>query len=371
MIIGINATYLSSRQKTGIENYSSLLILALLRYDQSNFYRLFSSKNIEKKILPDTKNYALHVSPFPKGWHRFRLPLSLLRHKVDLFFDPGYTVPPFISIPTVVSIHDLAHKHFPEVYTLGQINNLERSFRLAERKAAGLIFSSRCTQDDFNKFYPASKALQTVIYMGFNDKNFEFKKEKDLLHLSEPYILYVGRLEKKKNIINLIRAYVAMRHKNPDLKHHLVLCGMAGYGFEEIEKEIKQNEKFGKDIIVTGYVSDRDLPHLYAKADLFVFPSLYEGFGIPLLEAFAAKVPVAASNASSIPEVAGDSVFYFSPDKVGEIASTLSTAINDNSARKKKINTGYKSLKRFSWKSYVQQFLEFIEQIEHENSLNS
>lgn len=367
MIIGINASYLAAKNRTGVENYATLLILSLLAHDKVNTYRLFSPKYIDKKSLPKSSRWSLHISPFPKGWHRFRLPLSLLRHKVDIFFDPGYTVPPYINIPSVVPIMDLAHKYFPDAYTPSQIKDLERTFRLAQKKAGGIIFTSENTQKDFNKFYPGSKGLQKVLYMGYDQDNFTRNISKDILHLSDPYILYVGRLEKKKNIINLINAYIALRHKHTAIRHHLVLCGMPGNGHEEIEKTIKQNQKFGRDIIMTGYMPSKDLPGLYAHADLFVFPSLYEGFGIPLLEAMAAKIPIAASETSSIPEVTGEAAFYFDPKNTDNMASTLVNALTDSVGRAKRISIGNKRLKEFSWEHYASEFIDFLNQVDNEN----
>lgn len=370
MIIGINATYLAKKNKTGIENYASMLILKLLEQDKANTYRLFSPIHIDRSLLPKHANYSLHISPFPRGWHRFRLPLSLLRHKVDLFFDPGYTIPPFISVPSIITIHDLAHKYFPQAYTASQISNLERTFKLAERKAAGLIFTSQNTQNDFFKFYPGAKAQSAVIYQGYNKNEFIPGKQRDILKLEVPYILFVGRLERRKNVVNLIRAYVKMRHVNPELKHKLVLVGKESFGWDEIKKEIEINQKFGQDIIHIGYASASELPNLYACADLFVYPSLYEGFGIPILEAFASQTPVAAANTSSIPEVGGEAIYYFDPRSTDDIARVLAVAVKDKNGRKLKVAAGAKRLAEFSWEAYVTDFLSLAEKILHENRNN-
>lgn len=368
MNIGINASYLTSKNKTGVENYACLLINALLTHDQENTYSLFSPRYIDKKFLPNTHNFHLYISPFPKGWHRFRLPLSLLQHKVDLFFDPGYTVPPFISIPTIITIHDLAFKYFPEAYSSSQISLLERAFRLTEKKASGLVFISQNTQSDYKSFYPDSHALEQVIYLGYDNDNFNIDHKKDILHLDVPYILFVGRLEKRKNLQNLIRAYVKMRHQNSDIKHKLVLAGNPGHGYDEIHTEIVNNKKYGNDIIEPGYISDRDLPHLYACADLFVYPSLYEGFGIPILEAFASKTPVAVANVSSIPEIAKEGAFYFDPLDTDNIASCLVQSIKDDKGRKERVAYGTRRVKDFTWASYAKEFLSFARKVIDENS---
>ena len=372
MIIGINASYLTAKDKTGVENYASLLILALLQNDQNNHYRLFSPKYIDKRLLPVTGNYSLHISPFPRGWHRFRLPLSLLRHKVDLFFDPGYTVPPFVSVKSVITIHDLAFKYFPEAYSSAQLKTLERAFLLSQNKAAGLIFPSFNTQDDYKKFYPATQALTDVIPLGYDSRNFAEVNKKDILHLSVPYILFVGRLEKRKNLVQLVRAYTQLRHSHPELKHKLVLAGKPGYGFEDIAAEIASSKKFGKDIIVTGYMPDKDLPGLYSHADLFVYPSLYEGFGIPILEAFSSNTPVAAARCSSIPEIAGDAAYYFDPHDTSDMSKTLAQALCAQPQQKKKMIAKAKELlKKYTWDNYVDEFLVFIEKVCHESSNRS
>lgn len=365
MIIGINASYLAAKQKTGIENFSSQLILNLLEDDPINQYYLFSSRSIDKRFLPRSSNYKLFVSPFPKGWHKFRLPLSLMRHRVDIFMDPGYSAPAFISVPSVVFIHDLAFKFFPDAYSARQSRNLERTFRIAQKKAKAIIFSSQNTKTDFEKYYPGSFAIKQVLYQVYPEAVFSSQKNisKDILKLNQKYILFVGRIESRKNISNLIKAYVQLRHKYPEIKHKLVLAGKPGYGYDRIHNEIASIAKFKDDIIETGFIPETDLPHLYTKADLFVFPSLYEGFGIPLLEAFFAKTPIAASNGSSIPEIGGNAINYFNPLDAEDISLKIVEIISDSNLRKQLISNGSKRLIQFSWKKYHYGLLDVINKV--------
>jgi len=364
MIIGINASYLAFKEKTGIENFSSQLILSLLEFDQNNSYYLFSPRQIDKKCLPKTSNYKIFVSPFPRGWHRFRLPLSLIRHKVDLFFDPGYTVLPFLSIPCVAFIHDLAHKYFPDSYSASQRKNLERSFRLANKRAKAIVFASKQTQSDFNKFYPNAKGIEKIIYQGYPKENFNKTfEDQPFLKISEKYILFVGRIESRKNISNLVKAYTILRHSHPEIRHKLVLAGKPGYGHANISKQIKQVAKFSKDIIEIGYVPDKYISRLYRFSDVFVFPSLYEGFGIPILEAFAAGTPVICSNTSSIPEVAADAALYFEPNDPQDISQKIYQIISQPLIKKELIKKGKVRVKDFSWQNYCEILLNLFMEV--------
>ncbi len=363
MKIGLNASYLTKNQKTGIENYSCQIIFSLLKHDKKNEFFLFSPKPISAGILPKTDNYSLCVSPLSRGWHRFRLPLALLKNRVDVFFDPGYTVVPFTNIPCVVTIHDLAHRIYPEYYSNSEIRAQKWAFHFAAKKARGLVFTSKNTLNDFEKYYPNSHAVKKVIYQGYNRQDFDISNDKDVLKLNSPYILFVGRLEMRKNIVNIIRSYVIFRHKNPELSHKLVLCGRPGFGYDKISREISSSEKFSRDIIELGFVDQKNLPHIYRNAVLLFFPSNYEGFGIPILEAFASRLPVVTSHSSSLPEIAGDAAIYCDNSDTENMADALIKTVLDQNIRRKLIKLGSLRLNKFSWKFAADSLISLFEDI--------
>ncbi len=372
MKIGINSTYISQKNKTGIENYSTAVILKLLEYDKENFYSLFSQLKLESNIIKNNPKVQIFQSSFTRGWHTFRLPLSLLRHPVDIFFDPGYTIPPFVKIPTISVVHDLAFKHFPNAYSKSQLISQNASFELLSKNASGIIFTSLNTKKDFFEFYPSFVGRSKVLYQSYDNdlyssQNFAKKLPKNI---PNKYILSIGRLEKRKNIVNLVKSYIKMRQSNPSISEKLLLIGMPGFGYEEISKEISKSGKYKDDIIELGYVDKEFLPSIYSKSSLFVFPTLYEGFGIPILEAFASGVPVVCSKSSSLPEVAGNAAIFFDPENVSDIAEKIASVLKNNDLCKNMIVQGKSQLTSFTWDNLCQDLLIFFKEV-YESRNNS
>ncbi len=365
MNIGINATYLSQKNKTGIENYSSSAIYSLLENDKNNSYSLFSQLKLPDQAIKINSKIRIFYSPFMKGWHTFRLPLALLQHPVDIFFDPGYSTPPFVKIPTVSVVHDLAFKFFPDAYSKSQLSSLNNAFSKVSKNAAGIIFTSRNTQKDFFHYYPNFHGKTKVILQSYNQALFSKQNlsHKSQVNIPDKYILSIGRLEKRKNIIVLIRSYIEMRKNNPDIKEKLLLVGKAGIGYEEIKKEILASGNYKNDIIEIGYAQNNDLPSIYFHSSLFAFLSLYEGFGIPILEAFASNVPVLCSNTSSLPEVAGDAAIYTDPKNILEISKKMAEIITNNKIRDNIIQEGKKQLSKFNWGKFSSELLTFLTEV--------
>ncbi len=357
MIIGIDASQASREKKTGINYLANELILNLQKIDKKNHYLLFSDRPLPKKF--NNANAKVIVIPFKKFWHKLRLPLALLKYRPNFFLEIGYMLPAFAP-RSVCLIHDLASKHFPEAYTPIQKYLLEQTFKKALGSYA-IIFISKNSQSDFAKFYPKFQGKSYVVYPGYDKKLFKkISKQKDILHLKSRYILYLGRLEKRKNVKNLIKAYEILRRKR-DFSIKLVLAGNKGFGFAEIQREINSlDAKIKSDIIMSGYIPEKNLPHLYAGADLFVFPSFYEGFGIPILEAMACRIPVVCSKNSSMPEAAGSSVQYFDPYVPEDIAKKISNVLTNQKLRQKMIAESQKQIKKFSYEKMATSVLKVI-----------
>jgi glycosyltransferase involved in cell wall biosynthesis len=196
--------------------------------------------------------------------------------------------------------------------------------------------------------------------MGFNSESSGGTASEKIRDISEsPYILFVGRLESKKNLVNLVKAYEMLRSERR-INHRLVLVGKPGYGYEEIKKEIEAS-KFSDDIVETGFISDADRDLLNKKAELFAFPSLFEGFGYPILEAFVAGIPVVTSKISSMPEVAGHGAILVNPKKPFEIAAAMSQIINKPDLKSKLIKAGNSELSKYSWETCARATLKVLE----------
>lgn len=358
MLVGIDASQATRKKKTGIEYLASQLILNLKNFDDKNSYLLFSNSRLSDDFK--SKNFKPIFLPFRKFWHKFRLPLALLKYKPNVFLEIGYMVPNFAPKKTVCFVHDLASLVFPQAYSKKDRAILDVSFKRAT-KAAAIVFISQNTKKDFLKNFPQFKGKSYVIYPGYDDSLYQkIIKPKKILSLNEDYILYLGRLEKRKNIINLIKAYKIFRVKYK-LNHKLILAGKEGYGFNEIEAEInKLDNRFKNDIIMPGYIAEENLPHLYSNASVFVFPSFYEGFGIPILETMACGTPVVCSNSSSIPEAGGEAAKYFDPNNPSEIADSIYTVLTNPEIRSKMITDGFNQAKKFSYKKMAKEVLEVI-----------
>ena len=196
------------------------------------------------------------------------------------------------------------------------------------------------------------------MYKKINDSE-QIKQVIGKYGIKIPYIFYVGRLEKKKNTPALIEAYSIAKEENKEIKHKLVLVGDASHGYDEVKYMIREFD-LENDVIITGWIPEVDMPYIYNGASAFIFPSLYEGFGIPLLQAMACGTPIIASDAASIPEIAGDAAVLFNPNDVRLMAVSISKIILDDGLKRKLIKNGFSRVKNFSWEKCARETLSQI-----------
>jgi len=360
MIIGIDASRAVKKQRTGTENYSRNLIFTLPKIDKINSYTLFVGSDYDGGFDQFPKNFTIKIIPNKKYWTQIGLSLEMIKNKFDVLFVPSHILPTISGKRSVITIHDLAWKYFPEVYSPKEIKTQDFSIRRVIAKKAHIIVYSRSTESDLKKFYPKSATLIKFVPMGFEPEKSNSKMSDVIASkISEKYILFVGRLESKKNIINLIQAYDMLRNER-EIKEKLVLAGKPGFGYDEISEEINKS-KYKADIIETGFVSDSDRNSLYQSASIFVFPSLFEGFGFPILEAFAAGIPVVTSTISSMPEVAGNGAILINPKKPFEIAAAMSQILNKPELARKLVRSGQKELLKYSWETCAKETLSVLE----------
>ena len=293
-------------------------------------------------------------------WTHIRLSFELIKNPVDKFFASN-AVPLFSRGEIIVTIHDLGFYCNPKLYHPLELIYQRLSHRLAIKKADKIIAVSETTKKDIIKYFPGTENKIRVIYHGWNGDDFggmskeDIQDYKDYHDMPDKFILYIGRLETKKNIQNLVKAYKKTTRRWP-----LVLGGRPGnHGYKEIEKLI-QDPEIKDDIILLGYVSQKNYPKLMASASMFVFPSKFEGFGIPLLEAMASKVPIACSDIPVLHEVAGEAAMYFDPDDTVDMSGVLDKLMKDAELREKYINKGHDRANEFSWRKSAQETLNFI-----------
>lgn len=360
MLIGIDASRASGKEKTGTENYSSNLILNLAKIDKKNNYILYVKPNYDLLFDRLPKNFRLKVITTKRFWTQIGLSREMISKKPDVLFVPAHLLPPITPAKMVVTIHDLAWKYFPDAYSKSEIRLQKLAISRAIKKRAKIIVYSQSTFRDLIKFFPVDREKISFVPMGFSYKNFQVEKpESSQSKTSGSYILSVGRLEIKKNIINLIKAYNLLRQERK-IKEKLVLVGKPGLGYDQIKEEINSS-KYKHDIIETGFVASTELKNLYANASAFVFPSLYEGFGFPVLEAFAAGVPVVTSKTSSMPEVAGRAALLIDPENPFEIAAAISQILNKPLLRDKLTAAGKIQVKKYNWETCAKETLKILE----------
>lgn len=360
MIIGIDASRANSREKTGTENYSYNLISALAKIDQKNTYRLYLRPDYDRSLEALPKNFHLKEIKISRFWTQIGLSWEMLINKPDVLFVPAHTMPFFAPKKTILTVHDLAWRYFPEAYSKADLFLHKQSIKRALAKKATIIVYSKSTYNDLKNNFKINPNLVRFTPMGFTAPKPE--GEEDEFKKFQPYILAVGRLEKRKNTLNIVKSYTLLR-KERRIKHKLLLAGKPGFGYEEIREEIEKSGKIRDDIVELGFVDDKKLPALYKDASILLYPSIYEGFGYPILEAYSQDTPVITSNVSSMPEVADGAAMLVNPNKVFEITAAMSQIINKPRIADGLRKRGEKVISRYSWEECAQETLNVILEI--------
>ena len=364
MKLGLEITRANKANKTGTEWYAWHLFEQFKKSGQNElefFVYYHQDLSAELKNAPANFTFKKLNWPFLKFWTYFRLSWELFFHPVDKFFASN-AAPLFFKGELIATIHDLGFYKNPELY-----HPLERIYQkiahtLLIKRADKIITPSQNTADDIAKYFPQAKNKIQVIYHGYNRDEFKVLNEtekqivKNKYNLPAKFLLYIGRLETKKNIQNLLRAFTILQHTN----YHLVLAGRPGnYGYRDI-LELAHHHSIKDRVHFFGYVSQADYPLILASTDVFVFPSLFEGFGMPLLEAAACGVPMVVSDLPVLKEVASDTALYFDPHQPAEIAKIIDSLLDKDDLRQQMIKDGLERVQLFSWEKCAQETLAYI-----------
>jgi len=352
MLIGIEASHANKKQRTGVEEYCWQIIQNLKKEIPSDVrVVLYSQEPLigDLSVLPPNWSVKVLKWPFKKCWSQFRLSWEFLCRPPDVFFAPGQLVPLVCPKNTTTTIHDSGFMVFPETYGFLSRLYLKWMNRLIIKKAKLILTPSEFSQNELVRLYNFPKEKIVVSPLGCQERFFNAAPASaEILKkygLSKPFIVSVGRIEEKKNFANQIRAFNILR-KSFDCQYLLV--GQPGRGYEKAKKEI-DSSPFKSDIIERGWVNHAELPLLLRSAQLLLFVSRYEGFGIPVLEAMASGCPVVASRKNSLAEVGGGAAVYAEAENPEEIANAALSLLKNPDLRQEKIRLGLERAKTFSW----------------------
>ncbi|MFC1701032.1 glycosyltransferase family 4 protein [Patescibacteria group bacterium] len=353
MRIGIDARFYGPKKQKGLGRYVKELISGLEKIDNNCEFIIFLRKNNWDEYYPVNNKFKKVLADYK--WYGFAeqifFPFKIWKAKVDLMHFPHFNVPLFCPVDFVVTIHDLILKHFPtrKASTLGPILYFIKNYVyrfviwISVKRAKKIITVSEYTKKDILDSFNIEANKVDVIYEGVFTRSLPLdnlgilRKHK----IVKSYLLYVGNAYPHKNLEKLILAF------NGLYGLQLVLVGQIDYFYRRLKKFVYK--KNINNIIFTDFVSDEDLAILYKNADLYIFPSLYEGFGLPPLEAMAYGLPVVCSNSSCLPEILGDAAIYFDPKDINDIINKIKQVLYSQDMRKKLISSGYNRIEKYSW----------------------
>ncbi|MEI7750030.1 MAG: glycosyltransferase family 1 protein [Candidatus Moraniibacteriota bacterium] len=369
MRIAVQAADLDASRVDGTRVYLLELLRRFGPLSPKDLFLLCHRDTFNPELVPpEFQNYEVRTLPGDRMWMQTAFAKALFELRPDRVFIPLQAVP--IATPEgteiIATVHDLAFRHFPKTFPVADRAKLNLLLGATVRKASRIIAVSESTKSDLIRFFPDLPAAKIrVIHHGVNADFFAARQpesERDALFvryglLPESYVLYVGAIQPRKNLVRLVAAFEMAKLHHPDMK--LVIVGEKAWLSDAIVERMRRSP-FAEDIIRTGKVPFRELPIWYQNARVFAFPSLYEGFGLPVLEAFAAGTPTLLGKASSLPEIGGDAALYADPQSESDIADKLSRLWEDEVLRERLRKKSLERVKLFSWDRCAEETLDCI-----------
>ena len=370
MRIGIDAIPITNRSGTGY--YTQKLIEFLGRADSENEYLLFCPAGYQEYLehpgMFDYPNFRIVEARVPGqlsqfAWRQYILPRQIRRFGIDVFHFPSFIASLRTSVPSVLTVHDLCFALFPRSFSMLRRPYYSYVIPRSIKHCSAVIADSDSTRNDILKHMEVGDGEVRTIHLGVDPVRFynvEDERDRERLRrrhsLPADFILYVGTLEPRKNIPRLVRAF-ASGIVSKGLAHDLVIVGRKGWLFKEIFSEVGALDLSDR-VHFPGHLEPSELATLYSMARAFAYPSLYEGFGLPCLEAMSCATPVITSDRSSLPEVVGDSALIIDPMSVESIANALNKICSDDACHKTLSEQGLKRARRFSWLTTAKKTVE-------------
>lgn len=377
MLIGIDGNEANVRKRVGISEYAYQLLreFSLLKSKDVRF-RIYLKDEPLDHLPKESEYWHYRVVKPGKLWTQWRLPLDLYanRPRPDVFFSPTHYAPRFSPVPRVMSVMDLSYLFFPELFNKSDLYQLRNWTAYSVKKAKRVLTISNSSRDDIIREYGVSNEKVVTIYPGIKEvitlkpHIYSMNVLKAKYGISDNYILFVGTLQPRKNITRLIEAFAeTLTHaeRNAELRKknlQLVIVGKKGWLYEPI-LQTPENLGIEDKVKFLDGVNDDELTLFYKHAICYVLPSLYEGFGLPVLEAMQYGCPVITSSVSSLPEAGGKAALYVDPGNVEDIAKKMMQLITDEKLRDALIVKGNEQVKMFSWEKTARETLKVLEEV--------
>lgn len=353
MQIGIDAYEANINNRVGIGQYAYQVINQLYQLDHVNTYTLFLPTAPLSDLPIPRERWQYRIGRPGALWTVRQLPGLIAQEKLDLFFSPTHYAPWFTSLPKFIAIMDLSYLHYPDLFRKKDLWQLRFMTRYSLNRAHRVFTISNFSQAEINKYYNFPKSNIIVTYPGLNPKFYKQKylnksaQIKSEFGITGDYILFVGTLQPRKNLVRFIRAFEMLT--KPNLQ--LVIVGKQGWLYDDIYAAAHRSPK-ADNIQFLNFVTDEELPQLYQGATCLVLPSLYEGFGIPAMEAMYFGCPVILSNTSSLPEIGADAAIYVDPFSEGDIANGITRVLQlSGTQREGMIKKGKLQVQKYTWET--------------------
>lgn len=369
MKIAIDARGINWYHGTGIGTYTENLLRNLFEIDNYNNYHIYWSGNDYDKFEKDTWKIVMTSKRHQRFFQQHYFPKNLQSEAIDLYHIPqnGIGLKEEINCTKVVTIHDLIPYIMPETVGKGYLSKFIREMPTIINNSEGILTVSEYSKKDILKFFPIdeNKIFVTPLAANKQFNTLDNEKCKSLLkskyNITKPFVLYLGGFSDRKNVHSLIESFSKI-YKDLDEEHNLIILGSYRDSSQKLIKLV-QDLGMSSKIIFTGFIPENELPIFYNAANIFVYPSLYEGFGLPILESMSCGTPVITSNITSIPEVIGDAGILINPKNLIELQSEMANLLNNESLRNELREKGLKRSKLFTWKKTAKKTLEAYKKI--------